>query len=423
MANFTTIRVPGQSSVVADSDNDTLDLIPGTGITITTDSTLDAITFSAAITAGYAGSVGVTGFTGSRGAIGYQGSQGITGFTGSIGNTGFAGSVGTPGQIGFTGSVAHSYRTFRVAGQTNLVADQLEDVIDLIAGPGIAITTNASIDAITITATGGGGGGGSDGFTGSQGDTGFTGSQGFTGNPGASGATGFTGSIGELGFTGSRGLTGFTGNTGFTGSIGSQGFDGFTGSAGDVGFTGSVGTVGFTGSVGNDGTTGFTGSQGPTGDLGYTGSVGIAGDVGYTGSGSTVPGYTGSLGYTGSSGTANTALIVACSDELTPLTSGTAKTTFRMPYNFNLTGVRASLTTAQTSGSTLTVDINQAASSILSTKITVANGDKSSLASPVQPVTISTPFTLTDDAEITVDIDQLGDGTATGLKITLIGYM
>jgi len=29
---------------------------------------------------------------------------------------------------------------------------------------------------------------------------------------------------------------------------------------------------------------------------------------------------------------------------------------------------------------------------------------------------------LADDAEITVDIDQVGDGTATGLKITLIGY-
>jgi hypothetical protein len=28
---------------------------------------------------------------------------------------------------------------------------------------------------------------------------------------------------------------------------------------------------------------------------------------------------------------------------------------------------------------------------------------------------------MTDDGEITVDVDQIGDGTATGLKITLIG--
>jgi hypothetical protein len=28
---------------------------------------------------------------------------------------------------------------------------------------------------------------------------------------------------------------------------------------------------------------------------------------------------------------------------------------------------------------------------------------------------------LADDAEITIDIDQIGNGTATGLKITLIG--
>ena len=28
---------------------------------------------------------------------------------------------------------------------------------------------------------------------------------------------------------------------------------------------------------------------------------------------------------------------------------------------------------------------------------------------------------LADDAEITIDIDQVGDGTAKGLKVTLIG--
>src|SRR3954469_20973516 len=51
--------------------------------------------------------------------------------------------------------------------------------------------------------------------------------------------------------------------------------------------------------------------------------------------------------------------IVACSDEATALTTGTAKVTLRIPYSFTVTAVRASLTTAQTSGSIFTVDINE----------------------------------------------------------------
>lgn len=109
----------------------------------------------------------------------------------------------------------------------------------------------------------------------------------------------------------------------------------------------------------------------------------------------------------------------AASDETTALTTGTAKVTFRMPYQFKLTAVRASLTTAQASGSIFTVDINQNGSSILGTKLTIDNTEKTSTTAAT-PATITTS-TLTDDAEITVDIDQVGDGTAKGLKITLIG--
>lgn len=110
---------------------------------------------------------------------------------------------------------------------------------------------------------------------------------------------------------------------------------------------------------------------------------------------------------------------LACSDETTALTAGTAKVTFRMPHSMTLTGVRASLTTAQTSGSIFTVDINASGISILSTKLTIDNTEKTSTTAAT-PAVISGPA-LSDDAEITVDIDQIGDGTATGLKITLIG--
>jgi len=84
-----------------------------------------------------------------------------------------------------------------------------------------------------------------------------------------------------------------------------------------------------------------------------------------------------------------------------------------------LTGVRASLTTAQASVSILTVDINQNGTSVLSTKLTIDNTEKTSVTAATAAV-ISTSA-ITDDAEITIDIDQIGNGTATGLKITLIG--
>lgn len=113
-------------------------------------------------------------------------------------------------------------------------------------------------------------------------------------------------------------------------------------------------------------------------------------------------------------------LIIAASDESTALTAGTAKVTFRLPYAFTLTSApRASLTVAQTSGSIFTVDINENGTSILSTKITIDNTEKTSTTAAAAPVLSDTA--LADDAEITVDIDQIGDGTAKGLKIALIG--
>lgn len=112
-------------------------------------------------------------------------------------------------------------------------------------------------------------------------------------------------------------------------------------------------------------------------------------------------------------------IIIACSDETTALATGAAKVTFRMPYGFTLAAVRASLTTAQASGSILTIDINENGSTILSTKLTIDNTEKTSTTAAAAAVISDAG--LADDAEITIDIDQVGDGTAKGLKITLIG--
>lgn len=114
-----------------------------------------------------------------------------------------------------------------------------------------------------------------------------------------------------------------------------------------------------------------------------------------------------------------TEIQLACSDETTALTTGTAKVTFRMPYAMTVTEVRASLTTAQASGSIFTVDINESGVSILSTKLTIDNTEKTSVTAATPPVISDSA--LADDAEITIDIDQIGTSGATGLKILIKG--
>lgn len=111
------------------------------------------------------------------------------------------------------------------------------------------------------------------------------------------------------------------------------------------------------------------------------------------------------------------ALQLAASDEGTALTTGTRKLTFRMPYAMTLTSIRASLTTAASSGLS-TFDVNMNGSSLLSTKVTIDATENTSTSAATPAVLSST--SLLDDAEITVDIDGIGTG-ATGLKISLIG--
>lgn len=111
---------------------------------------------------------------------------------------------------------------------------------------------------------------------------------------------------------------------------------------------------------------------------------------------------------------------IACSDESTNLAAGTAKATFRMPFAMTLTDVRASLSTAQTAGSIFTVDVNEGGTTILSTKITIDNNEKTSVTATTPPVI--SDASLADDAEMTVDIDQVGTAGAKGLKVWLIGY-
>ena len=113
-------------------------------------------------------------------------------------------------------------------------------------------------------------------------------------------------------------------------------------------------------------------------------------------------------------------IMVAVSDETSALTAGLNKLVFRMPHAMTLTDIRASVTTAPV-GSTIIVDVNESGSTILSTKLSIDAGEKTSTTA-AQPAVIS-DAALADDAEISVDIDQIGSSTAgAALKLTLIGY-
>jgi hypothetical protein len=111
---------------------------------------------------------------------------------------------------------------------------------------------------------------------------------------------------------------------------------------------------------------------------------------------------------------------IACSDMTTAITAATNKAYFRAPYAFTVTEVRASLFTAQSAGSIFTVDINESGTSILSTKLTIDNTEKTSQTAATPPVISDS--SIADDAEISVDVDQIGTSGAAGLVIWIKGY-
>lgn len=116
------------------------------------------------------------------------------------------------------------------------------------------------------------------------------------------------------------------------------------------------------------------------------------------------------------------AIPIAVGDETTALTAGVNKVTFRMPFAFTLTGIRASVTTAPTGATLLTVDVNEGGVSVISTKLTFDATEKTTVTAVTAPVI--SDAALADDAEITIDIDAIGNTIAgAGLKVYLIGFI
>ena len=144
---FQTIAVSGQSNVVADLPTDTLTLVNGTGISITTNAGADSVTFT---------NSGVTSFAVS--GVGLSASAATGSIT--LSNTGVTAiSAGDGISINqSTGTVVvtntrFGFTSIAVGGQSSVLADNSTDTLVLIAGEGIQLTTNAVSDSITFDVT------------------------------------------------------------------------------------------------------------------------------------------------------------------------------------------------------------------------------------------------------------------------------
>jgi hypothetical protein len=164
---------------------------------------------------------------------------------------------------------------------------------------------------------------------------------------------------------------------------------------------------------------------GPIGPAGATGATGATGPAVPLSTSAPQPlGATASVGSTGQAADAGhvhqrdaDVIVIPVGDESTALTTGANKVRFRMPFAATLLAIRGGVNTAPT-GSTLIVDVNEAGTSVLSTKLSIdASETSSTTAASAATITDSS---LADDAEISIDIDQIGSTVAgAGLKVSL----
>ena len=110
---------------------------------------------------------------------------------------------------------------------------------------------------------------------------------------------------------------------------------------------------------------------------------------------------------------------LAFGNEVTDISVGTDKLTFQMPnFDTTLTDVSVNVKTAPT-GSVATFDLNEAGTSVLSTKITIDAGKKTSVTASTPPVISESAIQA--NAIMTVDIDGVGS-TVSGVAPKLWIY-
>jgi hypothetical protein len=188
-------------------------------------------------------------------------------------SSGAWGSVGSGG-VGGGDVNQNAWSEIAVSGQATVSADTATDLITLIAGTNMSITTDAGADSITFNAT----------FNQDFAYSSLTGAPSIPGDLTDLGIT--DGSSGQVLSTDGSGNFTFVNQTGG----GTQGVQGITGLQGPLGTTlqGTQGLIGPSGADGNDGADGDPGIQGPAGSMqglqGVQGTDGTDGAQGITGS-------------------------------------------------------------------------------------------------------------------------------------------
>lgn len=147
---FKNITVSGQSDVVADSNNDTLTLVAGSNVTITTDPTTDSITINS--TASGTGDVVGPSSATDNAIVRFDNTTGKL-----VQDSGITIADGASGTLSGTNTGDQNlFSTISVSGQSDVVADSTSDTLTLAAGSNITITTDAATDTITIASSGSG---------------------------------------------------------------------------------------------------------------------------------------------------------------------------------------------------------------------------------------------------------------------------
>lgn len=110
---------------------------------------------------------------------------------------------------------------------------------------------------------------------------------------------------------------------------------------------------------------------------------------------------------------------VAAGDETTPAVAASDLVTYIAPTDLTIKEISASLSIVQTSGSLFITDVLKNGVSIMTTnKLAFDNGEYSTITAATPPTLTTTALAAGD--KLTVDVTQVGDGTAAGLKVYLV---
>lgn len=109
----------------------------------------------------------------------------------------------------------------------------------------------------------------------------------------------------------------------------------------------------------------------------------------------------------------------ACSDEVTPIEVAADLIRKEAGVNIAVLEIRAFLSTPQATGSAFSFDILKNGTTILEAPMSFTNTEDQVQGYPTAEITPGMTFAVSD--VISVDCTQVGDGTACGLKINIIG--